>query len=197
VRSWLIRGTVLLLVVASVGYLISWALFPNDRTPEGAYYRVVKAVNQRDARALFPYLETPAQHAAFSIHHYAKDSVALVQNRYPEERKQAELARLEPLAKTGEGAGVFAFYAERHGWMDRLRRDLSGIRTVVVEGERASVETVRGTRYSFRRRDNGMWGLTLFTGRLVADAEKAARDYSVIEAAAQDYAGASGGALGQ
>jgi hypothetical protein len=120
----------------------------------------------------------------------------LVQTSYPEEQKKAELERLGPLAKTDEGPGVFAVYAERHGWMERLRRDLSGIRTVVVEGERASVETMRGTRYSFRRRDNGMWGLTLFTGRLVADAEKAARDHSVIEAAAKDYAGASSGGAG-
>lgn len=52
---------------------------------------------------------------------------------------------------------VFALYAEREHWLDRLRRDMSGIKKVEVAGERATVETVKGTRYPFRRRDNGIW----------------------------------------
>ena len=50
-----------------------------------------------------------------------------------------------------------------------------------------TVETVRGTRYPFRRRPNGIWGLTLFTATLVAEAEKAARDAKLIDKAAADY----------
>jgi len=42
------------------------------------------------------------------------------------------------------------------GWLQRLRRDLSGIEHVEVKGDRASVQTARGTRYPFRRRDNGI-----------------------------------------
>lgn len=192
-RSWLVRGALILALVSAVGTVVAWLTFPSDRTPKGAYYRVVTAVNRRSAEALFPYLETPAQHAAFTIHHYTRQSRELVRSRYPEAQAQKELARLSPLADAAEGPGVFALYAERFGWMDRLRRDLSGVRSVEVQGERASVETVRGTRYAFRRRENGMWGLTLFTGRLVADAEKAARDHSLIEAAAKDYEAAGAG----
>jgi len=47
---------------------------------------------------------------------------------------------------------------------------------VDTQGERASVVTARGTRYAFRRRENGMWGLTLFTADLVAESERASRD---------------------
>jgi hypothetical protein len=47
---------------------------------------------------------------------------------------------------------------------------------------------VRGTRYPFRRRpENGIWGLTLFTPTLTAEAERAARDFALIDAAAKDY----------
>jgi hypothetical protein len=56
-----------------------------------------------------------------------------------------------------------------------------------VQGDRATVETARGTRYPFRRRENGIWGLTLFSATLVAEAEKAARDAAMIEKAAADY----------
>ena len=70
---------------------------------------------------------------------------------------------------------------------DRLRRDMSGIAKVETDGERATVETVRGTRYPFRRRDNGIWGLTLFTPVLVAQAERAARDAGRVEQGAADY----------
>ena len=48
--------------------------------------------------------------------------------------------------------------------------------------------TSRGTRYSFRRRDNGIWGLTMFTAEMVAEKDKAARDLAVVESAADDYA---------
>ncbi|MGH7293339.1 MAG: hypothetical protein ACRELB_00325, partial [Polyangiaceae bacterium] len=69
----------------------------------------------------------------------------------------------------------------------RLERDLSGEVHVEVVGDRATVITARGTRYPFRRRDNGIWGLTIFTAELVAEAERAARDLEVVEHAAADY----------
>ena len=63
----------------------------------------------------------------------------------------------------------------------------AGIAKVEIVGERATVQTVKGTRYAFRRRDNGIWGLTLFTAALHAEAEKAARDAALIEKNAGDY----------
>ncbi len=46
---------------------------------------------------------------------------------------------------------------------------------------------VRTARYAFRRRENGMWGLSMFTAELVAEAERAARDFDVVDKAASDY----------
>ena len=76
---------------------------------------------------------------------------------------------------------------ESRGWIKRLRKDLSGVQRVEMSGERATIETARGTRYAFRRRDNGIWGLTTFTAELVAEAEKAARDFEMVQRAADDY----------
>jgi hypothetical protein len=185
-RRWLIFGAALALALFGA-WELAWFLYPNDRSPKGAYYRVVTAVNQNDAEALFPYLETAAQHAAYSLHHYGKDSVNKIRAEYPAEQREEALGPFVPLANANEGPGVFALYAKQFGWLDRLKRDLSGIASVEINGERATVLTVRGTRYAFRRRDNGMWGLTLFTSQLSYDAEKAARDYSIIEAAAKDF----------
>jgi hypothetical protein len=36
-------------------------------------------------------------------------------------------------------------------------------------------------------RDNGIWGLTIFTADLVAESERASRDLDVVAAAADDY----------
>lgn len=181
-RRWLVAAAVLV-----TAYVVAWKLYPTDRTPKGAYYRVTTAVNRGQAREVFPYLETAAQHAAFTIHKYSADALRRIDASYPQERAAQERARFEVLAAREPGPGVFEWYAEKYGWMDQLRRDLSGVANVEISGERATVETVRGTRYAFRLRDNGMWGLTSFTARLVADAEKVARDYSVIDAAASDY----------
>jgi hypothetical protein len=181
-RRWLV--TVVVLVAT---YLVAWKLYPTDRTPKGAYYRVTTAVNRGQPLELFPYLETAAQHAAFTIHKYSVDAVKRIDAAYPAESGQRERDRFLALATREPGPGVFEWYADKYAWMDQLRRDLSGVANVEIAGERATVETVRGTRYAFRLRDNGMWGLTLFTARLVADAEKIARDYSVIDAAASDY----------
>jgi hypothetical protein len=168
-------------------YLFSWLTYPSDRTPEGAYLRVMSAVNRGKPEAFFAYLETAAQHACFTIRTFrkqARDRV-LVAHPEPERTRLAETYSEE--AEAPDGADVFALHARRRGWLDRLRRDMTGIAKVEINGERATVETVRGTRYPFRRRENGIWGLTLFTSTLVAEAEKAARDASMIEKAAADY----------
>lgn len=173
------------LVVARVVY--AYASFPSDRTPEGAYLRVAIAVNRGRAEDFFAYIETRAQHAAYTIRDYRKKSRARLLAAYPEPERSRLAEAYAAEAGAPDGADVFALYAKRHGWLSRLRRDLSGIKKVELAGDRATVETVHGTRYPFRRRENGIWGLTLFTPILDAEAERAARDYAVIEKAAADY----------
>ncbi len=180
-----------MLLVPAGAFVWSWATFPSDRTPEGAYLRVVKAVNNGRPEEFFAYLETPAQHAAYTIRDYRKQSLRLVRERFPEPERARLAAQYEADARAADGADVFANYARQLHWLDRLRRDLSGAKQVEIHGERATVETARGTRYSFRRRENGIWGLTMFTATLVSEAEKAARDHRLIQTAAEDYARAS------
>lgn len=161
--------------------------FPSDRTPEGAYLRIVIAVNRGRAQDFFAYTETRAQHACYTIRDYRKKARARVLASFPEPERSRLAADYAEEAAAPDGADVLAIYARRNGWMNRLRRDMSGIAKVEVQGERATVETARGTRYPFRKRDNGIWGLTLFTATLDAEADKAARDAALIDKAAEDY----------
>lgn len=178
----------LLILGPVVGFWVHAHLsFPSDQTPEGAYLRVVIAVNKGDPASFFSYTETEAQHACYTIRDYRRKSVEQIRASYPEPEKGRALAMYQAFADAPDGSDVFALYAKQKGWLDRLRRDLSGIGRVEVQGDRASVQTVRGTRYPFRRRDNGIWGLTLFTASLTAEAERAARDATLVEQAAGDY----------
>lgn len=161
--------------------------FPSDQTPDGSYLRITLAVSAGDARAFFPYLETEAQWACYSIRDARAKASARIASSYPEPERSRLLARYERLAKAPDGSDVFAVLYDERGWSKRLRKDLSGVGRVEVEGDRASVVTARGTRWPFRRRDNGIWGITLFTAELVAESEKAARDLAVVNAAADDY----------
>jgi hypothetical protein len=161
--------------------------FPSDRTPEGAYLRVVIAVNRGRAQDFFAYTETRAQHACYTIRDYRKKMRERVLASYPEPERSRLAAEYAEQAAAPDGADVFAIYAKQNGWMNRLRKDMSGVARIEVQGERATVQTAHGTRYPFRRRDNGIWGLTLFTATLSAEAEKAARDMALIDKAASDY----------
>jgi hypothetical protein len=161
--------------------------FPSDKSPEGAYLRVVIAVNKGDPASFFSYAETEAQHACYTIRDYRRKSVERVSASYPEPEKSQALSLYKAFADAPDGADVFALYARQKGWLERLRRDLSGVGHVEIRADRATVQTVRGTRYPFRRRDNGIWGLTLFTASLTAEAERAARDAALVEQAASDY----------
>jgi hypothetical protein len=166
--------------------------YPSDRTPEGAYARIAKAVNRGRPEEFFAYLETAAQHAAFTIHDYRKKARDTVLARYPEPERSSLAAQYAPEALVADGPALFALYAERRGFMARLRRDMSGVAQVEINGDRAVVVTAHGTRYAFRRRpENGIWGLTLFTATLMAEAEKAARDLAIVEKAAADYSHAA------
>jgi hypothetical protein len=178
------------LAVALLAVAVTKLRFPSDRTPEGAYLRVAKAVNLGKPQEFFAYLETPAQHAAYTIIDYRKKARARILDAYPEPERSRLATQYASEASAPDGSDLFAIHAERRGWLTLLRRDLSGIKSVEIQGERATVETARGTRYPFRRRDNGIWGLTLFTAALIAEAEKAARDFQIIDKAASDYAAA-------
>jgi hypothetical protein len=173
--------------LAATAFVWRWATYPSDRTPEGAYLRIVRAVNRDRPEEFFAYLETPAQHACFTIGEYRGKARERVLAAYPEPERSRLAGQHASIAEARDGPAVFAVLATERGFVDRLRRDLSGIAHVHVEGERATVETARGSRYPFRVRENGIWGLTSFTGALVSEAEKAARDYEVITRAAADH----------
>jgi len=185
-RAASLAGGVFVLLPA-VWFGWKWLTFPSDRTPEGAYLRLVTGVNQGKPELLFAYLEDEAQHACYTIRDYRRHAVSFVQRSYPAPERERLIAAYAPYADAPDGADVFALYARERGWLERLRRDMSGVGRVEIDGERATVETVRKTRYPFRRRPNGIWGLTLFTATLLGEAEKAARDAKLIERTAQDY----------
>jgi hypothetical protein len=161
--------------------------FPSDRTPEGAYMRIARSVGEGDPRGFFAYLETEAQWACFTVHDMRAKASKRIAESYPEPQRTEMLAQYKAAADAKDGSDVFALLYQERGWARRLRKDLSGVVSIETEGDRASVITAQGTRWPFRRRDNGIWGLTIFTAELVADAEKATRDLAVVTAAADDY----------
>lgn len=162
--------------------------FPSDKTPEGAYMRIARAVVEDELADAFPYLETEAQWASYTIRDMRKKACERIRASYPAAEGEALLAAYEPEGSAPDGSDLFARVAKRKGFVQRLRKDLSGVVSVEIDGERASVVTARGTRYPFRRRDNGIWGLTIFTAELLAEAERATRDLALVEGAAEDYA---------
>lgn len=162
--------------------------FPSDHTPEGAYMRLARSVADDRMQDVFPYLETEAQWACYTLRDMRRAARDRALATYPEPQRSEISKEYSPLAEAADGSDVFAIEAKRRAWRARLRRDLSGVVGVEVQGERATVVTAQGTRYSFRKRDNGIWGLTMFTADLLAEAERATRDKAVVEAAAADYA---------
>jgi len=185
VRRLVLAAVIVLAVTAAV--VASHRRFPSDKTPEGAYVRIAQAVDEDRVRDMFPYLETDSQWASFTIKDERAKACARIRASYPKGQGEELLAAYSPLAELADGPDVFALFAKQKGWVVQLRRDLSAVAKVAVEGERASVVTVRGTRYPFRLRDNGIWGLTLFSAQLLAEAERASRDLTVVVAAADDY----------
>lgn len=181
---------IVLVLVALVGggiLVVPRLRFPPDTTPEGAYLRIASAVGRGEPEDCFAYLEQEAQDAVYSILDYGRKSRDLIATSYPEPDRSRALAPLALVAATQTPAELWAHLADERGWVRRLRRDLSGVASVDVVGQRATVVTARGTRYSFRRRPNGIWGLTLFSAELLAEAERSARDWDRIQASARDY----------
>jgi hypothetical protein len=161
--------------------------FPPDTTVEGVYLRVALAIHDDRIADMFAYLETEAQWGCFTILELKHKAFDLVMSSYPEGERESVLPGLRMASEVTTAPDLFALEAKARGWVTRMRRDLSGHKSMQIEGERATLETTRGTRYAFRRRENGIWGLTMFTAELRAEAERAARDLTVIERAAQDY----------
>jgi hypothetical protein len=180
------------IAVIALLYAIVHRPFPADTTPEGAYMRIARSVASDDPRGFFAYLETEAQWACFTIRDMRAKAAARITASYPEPQRTELLARWERFAKAPDGSDVFAILYTERGWSKRLRKDLSGATKTELAGDRASVITTQGTRWPFRRRQNGIWGITIFTAELLAEAEKATRDLDVVNAAADDYDRARG-----
>jgi len=149
--------------------------------------RIAHSVTLDDPKSFFAYLETEAQWASYTLRDTRKKAQVRIAASYPEPERTERLTAYKELAEAPDGSDVFASVYRTRGWAGRLRKDLSGVARVDNEGERASVVTVHGTRWPFRKRDNGIWGITIFTAELVAEAERATRDLAVVEAAASDY----------
>ncbi len=190
-RTWLALAAAVVLV-SSFLYAAIHRPFPPDTTPRGAYMRVARSVGEDDPRAFFAYLETDAQWACFTIHDMRAKASQRIESSYPEPQRGEMLAQYKEMTEAVDGSYVFALLYRERGWAKRLRRDLSGVVGVDAVGDRASIVTAQGTRYPFRKRDNGIWGLTIFTAELLADAEKATRDLAVVSVAADDYDRARG-----
>jgi hypothetical protein len=184
-------GVVVAIVVMAVAALALafYKPFPPDRTPEGAYARIAKAVSEQRPRDAFAYLEQDAEDACYSIRDQRKAAYdAITQSYPPSPERDTLLAQYREEATAPDAAAVFLLLARRMGWLGRLRKDLSGMKSVEIVGDRATITTARGTRYSFRRRPNGIWGLTLFSAELLAESQRSARDLGVVRQAAADYA---------
>ena len=175
------------LLLAAGSRFVGHRPFPSESTPEGAYARIALMIAERRPRDAFPFLETPAQWASFTIQSARKKACDRVRASYPPSEGAPLLAQWRDEAEAADGADVFALIARRRGWIERLEHDLSGVAHVEIQGERATVLTARGTRYPFRHRDNGLWGLTIFTAELEAEAQRATRDLDVVERSAADY----------
>jgi hypothetical protein len=191
-RTLLVLAAIVTLLVVAGSVAIARRPFPPDTTPEGAYDRIALAIAERRPRDTFAYLETEAQWACFTIRDLRKRASDRVRAAYPPAEQSRLLDAWREEAEAADGPDVFVIMAKRNAWAERLQRDLSGSAHVDEQGERATVVTVRGTRYPFRRRDNGIWGLTIFTAQLQAEAERAARDVEMVEKAAWDYERAHG-----
>jgi len=182
--------TIAVVVVASLALapvIYRWAKYPPDTTPEGAYLRIASAIGRQEPEACFAYLEEEAQHAVFTALRYGRQAAEKIEQSYPAPARSAALERYGAAQDAAGGPQMWAAIAAQRGWLGRLRRDLSGVSHVETVGQRATVITARGTRYSFRRRPNGIWGLTLFTAELEAEAQRYARDWQLIQQAAKDF----------
>ncbi len=187
----LVVVAVAVVAIVAVAVRALYRPFPPDTTPAGAYLRIALAMSKQDEREMFAYLETDAQWSCFSIRDMRREAASLALAHYPKPEGENLAASIREEASAADGPDIFAIMAKRKGFAARLRRDLSGVASVEIDGDRASVVTARGTRYPFRRRENGIWGLTAFTAELVAERERAARDLAVVRAAAADYARAA------
>jgi hypothetical protein len=186
-RPLVFLAIALALLVAAGSYAVAHRPFPAQTTPEGAYARIALAVADRRPGDAFAYLETEAQWASFTLRDARRKASDRVRASYPPAEGAPLLDAWRAEAAAADGPDAFAVVAARRGWIRRLERDLSGVARVEVQGERATVVTARGTRYPFRRRENGIWGLTIFTAELDAEAQRATRDLEVVERAAADY----------
>jgi hypothetical protein len=175
------------LALAPAGCAPAERPFPDKTSPEGAYAQVCVAIAEGRLRDVFPFVEDEAQWAAYTIRKERATALERARKSFPKEALAPLEVEWGADAAAPDGADVFVRIGKARGWFARLKRDLSGVSRTELDGDRATLVTARGSRYSMRRRTVGLWGFTAYTAELTVDAERATRDRIRIEAAARDY----------
>ena len=101
--TFVVAGLASALLLAFVWAHVS---FPSDRTPEGAYLRVVIAVNRGRAQDFFAYTETRAQHACYTIRDYRKKTRERVLQSEDAEDVRTEVRRVIDEGAAGGGYAI-------------------------------------------------------------------------------------------
>jgi hypothetical protein len=148
-------GLAVIALVAYLGFRFSARAFPPDRTPDGAYLRIAKSIADGDPRGIFPYLETDAQWASFTIRDERKKALERVRASYPPEERAAYEKAYAAEADAPDGPDVFALLAEQRGWIKRRSRLTARARPCRRRAARATrfacVTTASGGSRSSRR----------------------------------------------
>src|SRR5579859_2964163 len=126
-RYILLVALPLALLVGAGSRFVGHKPFPPESTPEGAYVRIALMAAERRPRDAFPFLETEAQWACFTILDLRKKAAARVRTSYPPAERASLLDVWRDEADAPDGPDVFAALATRRGWIARLERDLSGV----------------------------------------------------------------------
>ena len=166
------------------------------KSPVEAWQRLVDAVAQRDARALYKALDQQTRWSWMTVRRSQREAHDIVLSNFPESSaRDQQLRRFEAAAIADDEADLFAAWLPQEGWAKRwedLARDLPKDAVPAADGaDVAVVTTPTGRALRFRRGDDGGWGFSGFMEdaeqikrRALADLEQVRNNAADLERAA-------------
>jgi hypothetical protein len=163
---------------------------PKAKTPEEAYRRFAKAINDGSGAELFDALDQPTRWAWMSVQKWQREAYDIVISNYPQgPARERELHRFEKGATAGSARDFFTSEVGQS-----LLPSLAPLVVVAnpsfeVEppGDLAEAVLPQGGRVRFARGSNGGWGFAGLAPHAEDRKARAYHDLEVVRASAADY----------
>jgi len=161
---------------------------PDRTTPTGAFSRIARCIDGASTECLFTELDNETRWTVSSIHKILQQTRQTVEKSYPEDIDLRNgvygIWLKESTAQTD--VEMFDILCRKHQCLKSLARGFGAVKTKRVEGDIATITTMRDATFKLKKNKN-QWGIILLSDVLEGEKIRLSNSLKQIKRNAKEF----------